>query len=64
MVIWGGRVDSIVEKFFSEHLSACGISNGKQCETMNALVKKAYKNEHDLVMKTTFCGTHNNPKKT
>ena len=62
--ICGGRAYAIVEKFFSEYLSACGISNGKQYETMNALAQKAYKNDSDLVMETTFCGTRSNPKKT
>ncbi len=62
--ICGGRAYAILEKFFSEYLTASGVEHGKQYEVMNSLAKKACKNHTELVMETTFCGKRNNPKKT
>ena len=62
--ICGGRAYAIVEKFFSDYLTAFGADHGKQYDVMNALAKKAMENKPDLVMQTTFCGKRNDPDKT
>ena len=62
--ICGGRAYAVLEKFFSDYLTAFGTEHGKQYEIMNELARKACKDRTDLVMETTFCGKRNDPKKT
>lgn len=62
--ICGGRAYAILERFFSDYLTASDIAHGKQYEIMNKLAEKACKESTDLVMQTTFCGTRSDPKKT
>ena len=57
----GGRAYALVERFFRQYVTACGMDAEEQYEVMNALAMKGMENGHYLHVHTTFCGTRNDP---
>lgn len=57
----GGRAYALLERFFRQYVTACGMTSGEQYEVMNALAQKGIENGNYLHVHTTFCGTRNDP---
>jgi len=57
----GGRAYALLERFFRQYVTACGMSASEQYEVMNILAKKGIENGRYLHVHTTFCGTRNDP---
>lgn len=57
----GGRAYALTERFFRRYMTACGIPESEQYETMNALAMRGMDSEQILPVRTTFCGTRNDP---
>ena len=61
----GGSAYALLERFFREYLSACGLAHGSQYEILNRLAAEAYeKNACVPTVKTTFRGTRTEPDRT
>ena len=57
----GGRAYALMERFFRRYVTACGMSDAEQYEVMNALAGKGIESGKYLHVRTTFCGTRNDP---
>ena len=57
----GGRAYALLERFFRQYVTACGVSVSEQYEVMNTLARKGMENGRYLHVHTTFCGTRNDP---
>ncbi len=57
----GGRAYALLERFFRQYVTACGMSATEQYEVMNVLAKKGIESGKYLHVHTTFCGTRNAP---
>jgi len=57
----GGRAYALTERFFRRYLTACGMDPSQQYETMNKLASDAIDSGKYLKVRTTFCGTRNDP---
>ena len=57
----GGRAYALLERFFRQYVTACGMPDEEQYEIMNAFAEKGLENGRYLHVHTTFCGTRNDP---
>lgn len=57
----GGRAYALMERFFRQYVTACGIAPSEQYEIMNKLAEKGLESGKVLPVRTTFCGTRNDP---
>lgn len=57
----GGRAYALLERFFRQYLAACGQDAGSQYSIMNALAQEALEAGEVLPVRTTFCGTREDP---
>lgn len=57
----GGRAYALLERFFRQYVTACGIAAEEQYEVMNVLAEKGLESGRYLHVHTTFCGTRNDP---
>ncbi len=57
----GGRAYAMLENFFRLYQAAVGAAGGKQYEVMNRLAQEHLQMEDPVTVKTTFCGTRQNP---
>ncbi len=57
----GGRAYALLERFFRQYVTACGMNAAEQYEVMNSLAQKGIENGQYLHIHTTFCGTRNDP---
>jgi len=57
----GGRAYALLERFFRQYVTACGLSAAEQYEVMNTLAQKGMDSGRYLHVHTTFCGTRNDP---
>lgn len=58
----GGRAYAMMERFFRQYAVACGFPDVPQYDVMNALAKKGIERGDFWRMRTTFCGTRNDPR--
>lgn len=57
----GGRAYALLERFFRAYIEACGGEAKSQYEVMNRLAEEARRTGATLRVKTTFCGTRQEP---
>ncbi len=57
----GGRAYALMERFFRQYASACGMADSEQYEIMNSFAQKGLDSGRYLNVRTTFCGTRNDP---
>ena len=57
----GGRAYALMERFFRQYVTACGMAETEQYEVMNVLAEKGIGSGKYLHVRTTFCGTRNDP---
>ncbi len=57
----GGRAYALLERFFRQYVTACGMAAEEQYEVMNTLAQKGMESGRYLHVHTTFCGTRNDP---
>jgi len=57
----GGRAYAMLERFFRGYAAALGLPEREQYETMNALAAKGLEEKNILHVRTTFCGTRDDP---
>lgn len=60
----GGRAYALMERFFRQYAAACGLADTEQYEIMNTLAQKGIDSGNYLKVRTTFCGTRNDPDLT
>jgi sedoheptulokinase len=57
----GGRAYALMERFFRQYVTACGMNPSEQYEIMNKLALQGIDSGKYLEVRTTFCGTRNDP---
>ena len=57
----GGRAYALMERFFRQYVTSCGMPDTEQYEVMNTLAQKGMESGKYLHVRTTFCGTRNDP---
>ena len=57
----GGRAYALMERFFRAYVTACGMAVSEQYDVMNTLARRGIESGRILDMRTTFCGTRNDP---
>lgn len=57
----GGRAYALTERFFREYAVMLGLSDEKRYEVLNTLAAKGLAENQILPVRTTFCGTRDDP---
>lgn len=57
----GGRAYALLEGFFRKYVLTAGMPDGEQYETMNRLAMQGLQHQKILPVRTTFCGTREDP---
>ncbi len=57
----GGRAYALLERFFRVFTNAAGMEEKEQYSTLNCLAQEGLDSGQILSVKTTFCGTRDNP---